>query len=432
MDFLRQQIDKIQHHFEKGGKYEALYPVFEATDTILYSGGPTTKAASHVRDQLDQKRMMITVVVALLPICLFACWNTGYQAALAIGQGAAPLDSWQTWLFEALGFGFDANNIASCFFYGALHFLPVWLVVGFVGGQIEVVFSMVRGHEVTEGFLVTWFLFALTLPPTIPLWMVAAGIAFGVILGKEVFGGVGMNVMNPALVSRAFLFFAYPAAMSGDAVWVAAENTDAFTGASWLAVAADVNQGMQALEAQPDLLRDAFIGTIPGSMGETSALLCLVGAVILIATKIGSWRTMTGVTVGTIAMVLVLNAFPSDTNPMFEMGPEWHMVLGGWAFGMVFMATDPVSSAFTDTGKWIYGIMIGVLVVLVRVVNPGYPEGMMLAILFMNMFAPLIDHYVVQGNIKRRQARYKAGLPEDAGEAHGAKSEATPAKKEAD
>ena len=411
MDFLRQQLDKIAPNFEKGGKWEALYPAYEAADTILYTPGVVTKSPSHVRDQLDQKRMMITVVMALLPICLFACWNTGYQAALAIGNGAAPLADWQNWIFAALGLTYDVNNAFACGLLGALYFIPVWLCVGIVGGHIELGFSIARGHEVTEGFLVSWFLFALTLPATIPLWMVAVGIAFGVVLGKEVFGGVGMNVMNPALVSRAFLFFAYPAAMSGDAVWVAAENTDSFTGASWLAVAADANQGMAALEAQTDLFRDAFIGIIPGSMGETSALLCLVGAMILIATKIGSWRTMAGVTVGTVVMAMMLNAIGSETNPMFHMGPEWHMVLGGWAFGMVFMATDPVSSAFTDTGKLIYGFFIGVFVVLVRVVNPGYPEGMMLAILFMNMFAPLIDHFVVQANVKRRNERYTAGLP---------------------
>ncbi|EDM78715.1 Na+-translocating NADH:ubiquinone oxidoreductase subunit Nrq2 [Plesiocystis pacifica SIR-1] len=422
MDFLRDQLDKLEHQFEKGGKYEALFPLFEAPDTILYTPRTVTKAASHVRDKLDQKRMMITVVAALLPICLFACWNTGYQAALAIGQGAAPLHSWQAWLYEAMGMGYDASNPVTCAIFGALFFLPVWLTVGLIGGHVEAAFSVIRKHEITEGFLVTWFLFALSLPPTIPLWMVGVGIAVGVLLGKEVFGGVGMNVMNPALVSRAFLFFAYPAAMSGDAVWVAAENTDAFTGATWLAVAADANQGMEALNASGHLLKDSFLGAIPGSMGETSTLLCLVGATILIVTKIGSWRTMAGVTIGTAIMAWTLNGIGSDTNPMFAMGPEWHMVLGGWAFGMVFMATDPVSSAFTDTGKWIYGFFIGVFVVLVRVVNPGYPEGMMLAILFMNMFAPLIDHFVVQANVKRRQERYAAGLPEgqsaEAKEAH--------------
>lgn len=420
MDFIRQQLDKLAPHFEKGGKYEALQPLYEAPDTILYTPGSVTKGASHVRDRLDQKRMMITVVLALLPICLFACWNTGYQAALAIGNGAAPLDNWQTWLFEALGLDYDVRNAFACGLLGALYFVPVWLTVGIIGGHAEVVFSIIRKHEITEGFLVTWFLFALTLPPNIPLWQVAVGILFGVILGKEVFGGVGMNVMNPALVARAFLFFAYPAQMSGDAVWVAVQNTDAFTGATWLAVAADAKQGMSVLEAQPNLWMNSFIGVIPGSMGETSALLCLVGALVLIATKIGSWRTMLGVVVGTAATALMFNALGSDTNPMFAMAPHWHMVLGGWAFGTVFMATDPVSSAFTDVGKLIYGFLIGVFVVLVRVVNPGYPEGMMLAILFMNMFAPLIDYFVVEQNIKRRKLRYAAGMPEPAAakEAH--------------
>jgi len=413
MDFLRQQLDKLAPHFEKGGKYQALYPFFEANDTILYTPGSVTKAASHVRDRLDQKRMMITVILALLPICLFACWNTGFQAAYAIGQGAAPLANWQSWVYEALGLTYDVRNPVACGLLGFLYFFPIWLTIGIVGGHTELAFSIIRGHEITEGFLVTWFLFALILPPTTPLWMVATGILFGVILGKEVFGGVGMNVMNPALVSRAFLFFAYPAALSGDAVWVAVENTDVYTGATWLAVAADSAEGMGmgALEAVPNLWLNSFLGAVPGSIGETSALLCLVGALVLIVTKIGSWRTMAGVTVGTLLMAWMLNAIGSDTNPMFAMSPEWHMVLGGWAFGMVFMATDPVSSAFTDVGKLIYGFFIGVFVVLIRVVNPGYPEGMMLAILFMNMFAPLIDHYVVQANIKRRNKRNTAGLP---------------------
>jgi Na+-transporting NADH:ubiquinone oxidoreductase subunit B len=418
MDFLRQQLDKLAPHFEKGGKYEALHPLYEAPDTVLYTPGAVTKAASHVRDRLDQKRMMITVVLALLPICLFACWNTGFQAALAIGEGAAPLSNWQSWVFEALGFEYDIRNPFACGFLGFLYFVPIWLVVGIIGGHVEVAFAVLRGHEITEGFLVSWFLFALILPPTIPLWMVAVGIIFGVVLGKEVFGGVGMNVMNPALVARAFLFFAYPAELSGDAVWVAVENTDTFTGATWLAVAADVDQGMAVLEATPNLWMNSFLGVIPGSIGETSALLCLVGALVLVVTKIGSWRTMVGVTVGTALMAWMLNTIGSDTNPMFSMGPHWHMVLGGWAFGMVFMATDPVSSAFTDIGKLIYGFLIGVFVVLIRVVNPGFPEGMMLAILFMNMFAPLIDHFVVQANIKRRNARYAAGLPAATKEAH--------------
>jgi Na+-transporting NADH:ubiquinone oxidoreductase subunit B len=307
------------------------------------------------------------------------------------------------------GLGYDAASIWKNVILGSLYFFPVFLVVGITGGIVEVTFSIIRKHEVNEGFLVTWFLLSLILPPTIPLWQVALGTAFGVLFGKEVFGGVGMNVLNPALTARAFLFFAYPAAISGDQVWTAAMDTggvDGWTGATLLGQAAAV--GNEAL-AQEGLWMEAFIGRIPGSMGETSALLCLAGALFLVVTRIASWKTMAGVVLGTALMAIALNVLKSDTNPMFEVGPHWHFVLGGWAFGMAFMATDPVSSAFTDRGKWIYGFGIGVMVVLVRVVNPAYPEGMMLAILFMNMFAPLIDHFVVQKNIKRRKARYAAG-----------------------
>jgi Na+-transporting NADH:ubiquinone oxidoreductase subunit B len=295
---------------------------------------------------------------------------------------------------------FDPSNHLANVLYGMLYFVPVWITTFVVGGHIEMAVAVVRKHEVNEGFLVSGFLFPLILPPTIPLWQVALGIAFGVIIGKEVFGGTGMNVLNPALTGRAFLFFAYPGQISGDAVWVAANNTDAFSGATWLGKAAlDANALSQASWL------DAFLGFVPGSMGETSALACLLGAGILITTRVGSWRTMAGVVVGTIVTTLLLNAVGSDTNPMMGVPFWWHMVLGGWAFGTVFMATDPVSSAFTDLGRLLYGFGIGVMVVLVRVVNPAYPEGMMLAILFMNLFAPLFDHFVVQANIQRRLAR---------------------------
>lgn len=407
MKFLRQQLDKAAKLFEKGGKLESQYPLFEAADTFLYTPGIVTKAkgGSHVRDTIDQKRMMITVFLALIPCVLFALYNTGLQANAAIAAGAAPLEDWRTSLMTAMGLGFDPTSLAACVVHGLLYFLPVYLVTLIVGGNLEALFAVVRKHEITEGFLVTSLLFPLILPPTIPLWQVAVGIAFGIVIGKEVFGGVGMNVLNPALTSRAFLFFAYPAAISGDAVWRAVQPTmlaDGMSGATWLAKAA-AEKG--ALETGTISWMDAFIGTIPGSMGETSALCCLIGAAILILTGVGSWRTMLGVTLGTLVMAKLLNAVGSDTNPMFAVPFEWHIVLGGWAFGAVFMATDPVSSAFTDRGKYIYGFGIGVLVVLVRVVNPAYPEGMMLAILFMNMFAPLIDHFFVQANIKRRLAR---------------------------
>ena len=410
MDLLREQLDKVGKHFHKGGKLEPLYAFYEANDTILYTPGEVTDGASHVRDGIDLKRMMITVVLALLPCVLFGMYNVGYQASYAVGAGAEPWDGWQTWVYEALGLTYDTGNPLTCMILGALYWLPVFLVTGIVGGHIEVIFALVRKHEINEGFLVTWFLFALIVPPTIPLWQVALGIGFGVLIGKEVFGGTGMNVLNVALIGRAFLFFAYPAEISGDKVWTAAADTgavDGWSGATYLGRAAA--QGQEALgPVGNDLWWDAFVGLVPGSIGETSVIACLIGAGILILTKIGSWRTMAGVLVGTVLTAYLLNAFPSETNPMMTVSPWWHIVLGGWAFGLVFMATDPVTSAFTDLGKLIYGFGIGFMVVLVRVINPAYPEGMMLAILFMNMFAPLIDHFVVQANVKRREARYGA------------------------
>jgi Na+-transporting NADH:ubiquinone oxidoreductase subunit B len=333
-----------------------------------------------------------------------AMYNTGYQALLAMAQGAVPLDSWQDWLYATVGLSYDFKNPINCVIYGALHYLPVVVAAMATGGIVEPLVAMIRKHEINEGFLVTGMLIPLTLPPTIPLWMVVVGTAFGIVFAKEIFGGTGMNFLNPALTARAFLFFAYPAALSGDAAWIAADFTgvDGFSGATWLAQAAV--SGETALAGASWM--DAFLGFVPGSMGETSALAALIGAFLLIWTGIGSWRTIGGVVVGTIAMAGFLNVVGSDTNPMFGVPWYWHAVLGGWAFGAVFMATDPVSSAFSNQGKLIYGFMIGVLVILIRVVNPAYPEGMMLAILFMNMFAPLIDHYFVQANIRRRAARY--------------------------
>lgn len=402
---LRQLLDKIAPKFEKGGPLEKHYPLYEMVDTILYTTGERTRTASHVRDGLDQKRMMITVVIALLPAILFSMYNTGLQSALAIEAGARPLDNWQEALFQGLGFGHASSDMLACFVHGSLYFLPVLTVTAAVGGTIEALSAILRGHEINEGFLVTMFLFPLTLPATIPLWQVALGIAFAVIFAKEVFGGTGMNFLNPALAGRAFLFFAYPAEISGN-IWTAANfsGVDGVSGATLLGDAAVSTSALQGASFQ-----DAFVGFIPGSMGETSTLACLIGAVILILTQIGSWRTMFGVTVGTIATAMFLNQFAAQSdNPMLAVPFWWHMVLGGWAFGMVFMATDPVSSAFTFKGQLGYGFGIGVLVVLIRCVNPAYPEGMMLAILFMNMFAPLLDHFVVQANIKRRLARQAA------------------------
>ena len=408
MRLVRTLLDKVEPYFDRGGRLSFLFPMYEAADTLFFTPGKVNRGTVHVRDGLDLKRMMITVVIALMPVVFMAMYNTGLQAHRAIAAGASPLDTWQTRLFQAMGFGFT-TDLAACFVHGALYFIPIFVVGFAVGIGVELIFAAVRGHEVNEGFFVTGFLLPLTLPPTIPLWQVATGVAFGVIVGKEVFGGTGMNFLNPALVARAFLFFAYPAQISGDAPWIAADfmRVDGFTGATWLARA--VNQGTDVLGAiGSEGWWQAFVGLIPGSMGETSAMLCFVGAVLLIATGMGSWRVMGGVVLGTAGMASLLNVIGSDTNPAFAIPFGWHVVLGGWAFGTVFMATDPVSSAFTNAGRWLYGIGIGLMVVLVRVVNPAYPEGMMLAILFMNMFAPFIDHFFVQANIKRRMARHAA------------------------
>lgn len=405
MKLLRDRLDQIAPYFEKGGPLERFHPLWELQDTFLYTTGEVTRSGSHVRDATDMKRLMITVAVALGPCMLMACWNTGYQGMLAIAHGAAPLDNWQTGLFQWLGLDFDFRSAFHCIVFGALYWVPVYAAVMIAGGLAEVAFAVIRKHEISEGFVVTGALLPLTLPPTIPLWMVAVGTIFGIVIGKEIFGGVGMNFLNPALTARAFLFFAYPAAMSGDAAWIAADlqGVDSYSGATLLAQAAATKGAL----ANHDWW-DAFYGWIPGSMGESSALACLLGAGLLVITGVGSYRTMFGVLLGTIVMAVVFNLGGSTTNPMFDVPWYWHIVLGGWAFGAAFMATDPVSSAFTNRGKWVYGFMIGVLVVLIRVVNPAYPEGMMLAILFMNMFAPLIDHFVVQANIRRRVARSAA------------------------
>ncbi|MDE0123155.1 MAG: NADH:ubiquinone reductase (Na(+)-transporting) subunit B [Bryobacterales bacterium] len=404
---MRAILDSLGEHFEPGGRLERLYPLYEAADTFLYTPGSSTRGASHVRDGLDVKRMMVTVVVALLPCVAMAMYNTGYQANLAISMGANPLDTWQTATLGYLGYAaFDPADIAGCLLHGALYYLPVLLVTFAVGGNCEALFSIVRKHEINEGFLVTGMLFPLVLPPTIPLWQVALGIAFGVIVGKEIFGGTGMNIFNPALMSRAFLFFAYPAQISGDRVWIAADTSvDGTSGATWLAQAAV--DGPATFSAGVTWM-DAFLGLVPGSMGETSTLACLIGAAVLVLTGIGSWRVMVSGVVGSYLMVQLLNAVGSTTNPLLNVPFEWHVVLGGWAFGLVFMATDPVSSAHTNAGRYVYGFLIGVLAILIRVINPAFPEGMMLAILFMNMFASLIDHFVVQANVKRRKARYAA------------------------
>lgn len=399
MKFLEHFFESQKPLFSKGGKLEKLYPLYEAIDTFAFTPSDVTQKDAHVRDALDLKRTMITVVMALTPCILMALWNTGYQANLVLEKGQFLAGGWRESVFSGLGLTHDSASWVSNLIYGAMFFIPVWLVCNLTGGLIEVVFATIRKHEVNEGFLVTGWLLPLTLSPTIPLWQVALGTAFGVVFAKEVFGGTGKNIFNPALMGRAFLFFAYPAQLSGDAVWTA---VDGYTGATALGEAAG-----GGLSAVSHSWSDLFFGLVPGSMGETSTLFCLLGAAYLIFTGIGSWRIMLGCLMGLVGMSGVFYSIGSDTNPMFSIPPHYHLVMGSFAFAAVFMATDPVSAAMTNTGRWIYGILIGIIGALIRVINPAYPEGWMLAILFMNAFAPTIDYFVVKANAQRRKARYE-------------------------
>lgn len=399
---LRQMLDAVEPHFTKGGKLEKWFPLYEAVDTFLYSPATVTHAASHVRDGVDLKRIMILVWLATFPTMFWGMWNVGYQAntwlAVHPDMLAAQTD-WRYFFINLLG-NHNPDSLWDNFVHGAMYFVPIYAVTFIVGGFWEVLFAMRRRHEVNEGFFVTSVLFALSLPPSIPLWQVALGITFGVVLAKEVFGGTGKNFVNPALAGRAFLFFSYPAQMSGDTVWTA---IDGFSGATVLSLAKQ--GGVDAITGAGITWWDCFLGNIQGSTGEVSTLFILMGAALLLITKVASWRIMAGVMVGMIGMALLFNAVGSTSNPMFSVPWHWHMVLGGFAFGTVFMATDPVSACMTNTGRWIFGILVGVMVMLIRVVNPAYPEGMMLAILFANLFAGIIDHFVVQANINRRLAR---------------------------
>ncbi|MBU1009626.1 MAG: NADH:ubiquinone reductase (Na(+)-transporting) subunit B [Bacteroidetes bacterium] len=377
MKFLRNFLDKQKPHFEKGGRFEKLHSTFDAFETFLFVSNRVTTKGAHIRDAIDMKRTMIVVVIALMPALVFGIWNVGYQHYLS--QGMA-YDFWPM------------------FGYGLLKVLPVIIVSYVVGLAIEFAFAQYRHHEVNEGFLVSGMLIPLVMPPNVPLWMVAIATAFAVIIGKEVFGGTGMNILNPALTARAFLFFAYPSEMSGDKVWIA-EKADAYSGATPLG---------HLLVGEVDKLpsdMSMFLGTIPGSVGETSTLAILLGAVLLIATGIGSWRIMVSVVGGGLAMGLLFNLW--GANAYMNIPAYQHLIMGGFAFGTVFMATDPVSASQTKRGKYIYGFLIGMIAVLIRVFNPAYPEGMMLSILLLNVFAPLIDHYVVQSNISKRLKRAK-------------------------
>jgi Na+-transporting NADH:ubiquinone oxidoreductase subunit B len=383
MKALRDLLDKMKPHVEPGGKFSKLRSVFEGFETFLFVPNAVTHKGTHVRDSIDLKRTMIVVVLALVPALLFGMWNVGYWHYAAIGQNVS--------MFELFWFGF-------------LKVLPIIIISYGVGLGIEFVFAQINGHEIQEGFLVSGMLIPLIVPIDTPLWMIALATAFAVIIGKEVFGGTGMNIVNPALTARAFLFFAYPSSMSGDKIWVQGLTKgegiiDASSGATPLAHGA-----AGELDKIPSIM-DSFLGFIPGSIGETSSLAILIGAAILIFAGIGSWKIMLSTVVGGLVMGLILNVFATDTNPYMALPAVHHLFLGGFMFGAVFMATDPVTAAQTDTGKWIYGFLIGLLAILVRVLNPAFPEGMMLAILLMNVFAPLIDYYVINAKVKARLKR---------------------------
>lgn len=374
MKFLRKQLDKIKPHFDKGGKLEKYAPAYYGIETFLFVPNHTTKHGAHIRDGVDLKRIMITVVFALLPALIFGIWNIGYQN---MGEGKEFLEY---------------------FMFGAIRFLPMVIVSYGVGLGIEFAYAIFRGHEVNEGYLVTGLLIPMIMPIDFPLWMLAISVVFAVLIGKEAFGGTGMNILNPALVARAFALFSYAPYMSGNTVWVADSVADGVSGETVLgALAGGVVPNTSVF--------DMFMGYIPGSVGETSVLMILLGAGLLIITGIASWRIMISCLVGASLMGFLFNIIGSSTNELLNF-PWWkHLMVGGFAFGLVFMATDPVSAVQTNKGKWIYGFLIGIFAILIRVVNPTLPEGMMMAILLMNVFAPTIDHYIIEANVKRRKKR---------------------------
>lgn len=393
-------LNKMRDAISANEKYKKYYPIYEMLDTFMYSPSETSSGAPHVHDGLDLKRVMITVVFALIPCFYMAMWNTGYQANAALASmGLDAGTGWRWSVMHVLGLAANPESFVANIILGALYFFPIYIVCNIAGGFWETLFAIVRKHEINEGFLVTGSLIPLIVPPHIPLWQVALATSFGVVIGKEIFGGTGKNILNPALLARAFLFFAYPGQISGNSVWVA---VDGFSGATPLALASE--GGIHAVVAKYSWW-DCFLGTIPGSLGETSTLACLIGAVVLIATGIASWRIMVSILAGAFSIAIIMNTVGSATNPMMSVSPLWHLVMGGLAFGMVYMATDPVSSAMTPKGQFYYGALIGAMIILIRTVNPAYPEGVMLAILFGNVCAPLIDYFIKRANIKRRMVR---------------------------
>ena len=396
----REILDSIEPHFTKGGRFAKYYGLYEMVDTFIYTPSDVTRGTTHVRDGNDLKRTMTFVVIATLFCVLMAMYNTGYQANLAMeAMGLEKIANWRS--IPMTIFGYSTMNPFSNLAHGALYFLPIYITTLAIGGIWEVLFATVRGHEVNEGFLVSSMLYALIMPPDMPLWQVALGISFGIVIGKEVFGGTGKNFLNPALTGRAFLYFAYPASMTGDSIWVA---VDGYTRATPLGIAA--NGGLDAVYAADYSWMQTFFGFEPGCLGETSTLAILIGAAFLLYTRVASYRIMGGVFAGMVVIATLFNFIGSDTNPMFAFPWYWHLTVGGFAFGMVYMATDPVSAAMTNTGRWVFGALVGGMTVLIRVVNPAFPEGIMLAILFSNMFAPTIDYFVIQANIRRRMKRH--------------------------
>ncbi|WP_108859702.1 NADH:ubiquinone reductase (Na(+)-transporting) subunit B [Ruegeria sp. Alg231-54] len=399
---LRNFFDRIEPNFTKGGKYEKYFPIYEMVESFIYTPKTVTSVAPHARSYVDMKRIMTYVVIATIPCILWGMYNTGCQANTAIAAlGPDSATGWRIAILQMFGISLNPASIFANVMHGMMYFLPIYIVTLVAGGIFEVIFATVRGHEVNEGFLVTSMLYTLIMPASTPLWQVALGIIFGVVIGKEVFGGTGKNFLNPALVGRAFLYFAYPANMSGDTVWT---PVDGFSGATALSVSA--SEGYQALATEGLTWWNAFLGQMQGSFGETSTLACMIGLAFLLTTRIANFRLIVGCLAGTIGLTLLFNLIGSDTNPMFAMPWYWHVVAGGYAFGLAFMVTEPVSASHTNMGRYIYGALIGIMVVLIRVVNPAFPEGMMLAILFGNVFAPLIDYFVVQANIKRRARRH--------------------------
>jgi Na+-transporting NADH:ubiquinone oxidoreductase subunit B len=397
---LRGFLDRLEPLFARGGRLAKFNAIFEMVDTLLYSPPDVTRGSPHVRDAIDLKRVMILVVFAVTPCLLVGMWNTGFQANTAMAAlGIDVVPGWRGAGLALLGAGQDPDSFFDNFLHGFLYFLPIYVVTMAAGGFWEVLFASVRNHEVNEGFFVTSMLYALILPATIPLWQVALGISFGVVIGKEIFGGTGKNFLNPALVGRAFLYFAYPVQLSGDAVWT---PVDGFSGATALGISAI--EGMEGVLASGVTYAQAFFGQIQGSLGETSTAACLLGAALLIYSGIASWRIIVAVFAGMIIPALLFSGLESS-NPMISMPWHWHIALGGFAFGAIFMATDPVSAPDTRLGHWIFGFLVGVLTYLIRVINPAFPEGIMLAILFGNIFAPIIDHFVIRANVRRRVRR---------------------------